>query len=163
MKSMCQDARRNSPSVADCSPMSSWRATTVWIASSSTSCSCPASMIPAANSSRAASRRGGRSRLPTWSARKGGELRIGAIVAAPARAGQGPARGRGGSALVVAVGAGQGLVQDGQALLGLRLGDRARGQHVQAVVVGERQQAAGLAVGGELVHGRRGAAVGGQR
>jgi hypothetical protein len=45
-------------------------------------------MVPAANSALAASSRGGRSRPPTWSARKGGVLRIGAIVAVSGQAGQ---------------------------------------------------------------------------
>ena len=72
MKSMCQDARRNSPSVADWSPTSSCMRTTSRIESSSIDFSSSAEMRSAAKSSRALSRRSGRSRLPTWSARKGG-------------------------------------------------------------------------------------------
>ena len=48
MKSMCQVARRNSPSVADCSPASRCSATTSRIASSSTARSASASIRPAA-------------------------------------------------------------------------------------------------------------------
>ena len=75
MKSMCQEARRNSPSVTDCSPASSCMRTTSRIASSS-ACARPASSSrPAACASRASSSSGGRSRLPTWSARNGGRVR----------------------------------------------------------------------------------------
>src|SRR5690606_39672150 len=45
------------------------------IASSSISRSCAGVILPAAASARARSSRGGRSRLPTWSARKGGRSR----------------------------------------------------------------------------------------
>ena len=75
MKSMCQEARRNSPSVAERSPTSSCTRTTSRIASSSIPRSSSSSMRPALWSSRACSSRGGRSRLPTWSARKGGRVR----------------------------------------------------------------------------------------
>src|SRR5919202_3401110 len=75
MKSMCQDARRNSPSVADWSPTSSCLATISRIASSSTPRSSAASIRPASKSARASSSRRGRSRLPTWSARNGGFVR----------------------------------------------------------------------------------------
>src|SRR6266508_3422579 len=75
MKSMCQEARRNSPSVADCRPTSRCIATTSRIASSSTPRSSSLGMRPAAWSSRAWSSRRGRSRLPTWSARNGGVVR----------------------------------------------------------------------------------------
>src|SRR3954469_1055573 len=75
MKSMCQEARRSSPSVADWSPTSSCLATTSRIASSSIARSSAASTSPAACSSRARSRRSGRRRLPTWSARNGGFVR----------------------------------------------------------------------------------------
>ena len=75
MKSMCHEARRNSPSVADCSPTSSCLRTTSRIASSSMPRSSSASMRPALRSSRACSSSGGRSRLPTWSARNGGVVR----------------------------------------------------------------------------------------
>src|SRR5690349_1294357 len=86
-KSMCQDARRNSPSVADCSPASRCMRTASRIAASSTARSSSAGSAPAPNASRARSRAGGRSRLPTWSARNGGRVR-GAI----ARHGSRPAR-----------------------------------------------------------------------
>src|SRR5438093_367200 len=72
MKSMCQEARRNSPSVAVRRPTSRCRATTSRIAASSASRRASASIAPEANASRASSSSGGRSRLPTWSARNGG-------------------------------------------------------------------------------------------
>src|SRR3954447_19427428 len=72
MKSMCQEARRNSPSVAERSPAASCLATTSRIASSSMPRSSDASMRPSLKSSRACRSCGGRSRLPTWSARNGG-------------------------------------------------------------------------------------------
>src|SRR3954463_8008714 len=72
MKSMCQEARRNSPSVAVRSPMSPCMRTTSAIASSSIPRSSAASISPAAYRARASSRFSGRSRLPTWSARNGG-------------------------------------------------------------------------------------------
>src|SRR5918992_1785323 len=72
MKSMCQDARRNSPSVADWSPTSLCIRTTSLIASSSTARSRSAESCPVAKPSRASRSSGGRSRLPTWSARNGG-------------------------------------------------------------------------------------------
>src|SRR5215211_1196438 len=75
MKSMCQDARRNSPSVADWRPTSSCLRTTSRIASFSISRSSVASIRPSAWSSRAFRSCGGRSRLPTWSARNGGFVR----------------------------------------------------------------------------------------
>src|SRR5919197_2775904 len=75
MKSMCQEVRRNSPSVAERSPTSRCILTTSRIAASSTARSASSSMRPAACSSRAWSSSGGRSRLPTWSARNGGVLR----------------------------------------------------------------------------------------
>src|SRR5215470_1516827 len=75
MKSMCHEARRNSPSVADCRPTSSCLRTTSRIASSSAARSVAASISPRANSSRASSSCAGRSRLPTWSARNGGFVR----------------------------------------------------------------------------------------
>src|ERR1019366_1194709 len=53
MKSMCQEVRRNSPSVTVCSPAARCSSITPLIASSSA----------------------GRRRLPTWSARKGGSVR----------------------------------------------------------------------------------------
>ena len=72
---MCHEARRNSPSVADCSPTSSCLRTTSRIASSSIPRSSSASIRPSLKSSRACSSSGGRRRLPTWSARKGGVVR----------------------------------------------------------------------------------------
>src|SRR5690349_13055696 len=80
MKSMCQDVRRNSPSVAERSPTSACMATMSRIASSSAAFSCSAEMRPAAWSERACSSAGGRSRLPTWSARKGGTVREAIVV-----------------------------------------------------------------------------------
>ena len=72
---MCHDVRRNSPSVAACSPTRSCMATTSRIAASSAARSAATSISPAACAARAASRRAGRSRLPTWSARNGGSVR----------------------------------------------------------------------------------------
>src|SRR5215469_14596504 len=72
MKSMCHDSRRSSPSVADLSPTSPCILISSRIAASSTSLSWPALVCPAANAPRARSTSGGRSRLPTWSARNGG-------------------------------------------------------------------------------------------
>src|SRR3954453_14320597 len=72
MKSMCQEARRNSPSVAVRSPMSPCMRTTSAIASSSIPRSSAESISPAAYRARASSRFAGRSRLPAWSARNGG-------------------------------------------------------------------------------------------
>ena len=64
MKSMCHDVRRNSPSVAACRPTRSCIATAARIASSSAARSAVTSISPAACAARAASRAGGRSRLP---------------------------------------------------------------------------------------------------
>ena len=75
MKSVCHSARRNSPSVAERSPAASCIATASRIASSSARVSWSAVMVPAAWSARARSSAGGRSRLPTWSARNGGVVR----------------------------------------------------------------------------------------
>src|SRR5438046_1657735 len=72
MKSMCQEARRNSPSVADCRPTCSCILIAPGISWSSTERRSAAEIRPAAKSSRACSSRWGRSRLPTWSARNGG-------------------------------------------------------------------------------------------
>src|SRR3954466_7778759 len=72
MKSMCQVARRNSPSVTDWSPTSSCMRTTSSIAASSAAFRPSSSSLPAACASRASCSSGGRSRLPTWSARYGG-------------------------------------------------------------------------------------------
>src|SRR3954470_12000491 len=83
MKSMCQEARRNSPSVADLRPTCSCLATTSRIASSSIPRSSSASIAPVLKSSRAFRSCGGRSRLPTWSARYGGLVRdaMGSLLA----------------------------------------------------------------------------------
>src|SRR4051794_23247900 len=75
MKSMCHDSRRNSPSVIERRPVASWRRMTSTIASSSIARRSSGEMRPLALSSRACSTSGGRSRLPTWSARKGGVVR----------------------------------------------------------------------------------------
>src|SRR5215216_5550056 len=83
MKSMCQEARRNSPSVADCRPASSCIRTTSRIAPSSMRRSSSEEMRPAAKSSRALSSSGGRSRLPTWSALNGGLVRVTAYSSLP--------------------------------------------------------------------------------
>src|SRR4051812_4006730 len=76
MKSMCQEERRNSPSVAVRSPTSSCIRTTSRIASSSTARSSSSSIRPSACSALASSSRRGRSRLPTWSALNGGVSRM---------------------------------------------------------------------------------------
>ena len=77
MKSMCHVARRNSPSVADLqADVLLQLAPTSRIASSSTARSSSASILSSAKSSRACSSVGGRSRLPTWSARNGGVSRL---------------------------------------------------------------------------------------
>src|SRR6478735_1485165 len=75
MKSMCHDVRRNSPSVAVRTPASRWRATASRIAVSSASRNPASSRSPARCRARASSSAGGRSRLPTWSARNGGSVR----------------------------------------------------------------------------------------
>src|SRR5579875_952915 len=75
MKSMCHDVRRNSPSVTVCSPTSRCSSMTSRMAASSAARSASASMRPASKSARALMSSGGRSRLPTWSARKGGSAR----------------------------------------------------------------------------------------
>src|SRR6266704_247574 len=63
MKSMCQDARRNSPSVAVCRPASSCRVTTSAIAASSISLSLAAAIRPAATAVAPAAPRGAADRL----------------------------------------------------------------------------------------------------
>src|SRR4051794_12136461 len=72
MKSKCQEARRNSPSVAERSPASSCLRTTSRIASSSRPRSSAASIRPSLKSSRACSSCGGRRRLAARAARGGG-------------------------------------------------------------------------------------------
>src|SRR5258706_3362927 len=69
-KSRCQKSRRNSPSVIDCRPISSWRFTAPAMQRSSTSFSFPGETFEA----RASRSSGGRSRLPTWSAWNGGRV-----------------------------------------------------------------------------------------
>src|SRR5438094_782888 len=76
MKSMCQEPRRNSPSVATVRPTSSCIRTASRIASSSRARSSATSIVPCAYSSRARFSSGGRSRLPTCSARAGVDLAV---------------------------------------------------------------------------------------
>ena len=71
-KSRCQKSRRNSPSVTDCSPSFSCRRTAAAMARSSTARSSSAESAPDFALARASRSSGGRSRLPTWSAWKGG-------------------------------------------------------------------------------------------
>src|SRR5882724_3157297 len=71
-KSRCQKSRRYSPSVIPCRPMACCFATAPRMHSSSTAFSHSAGSFPALAFARAATSSGGRSRLPTWSARKGG-------------------------------------------------------------------------------------------
>src|SRR5450759_519615 len=75
-KSRCHQERRNSPSVIDCKPTSSWRLMTRSISRSSTAFSAAASISPLARCSRPFFKAAGRNRLPTWSARNGGLVRI---------------------------------------------------------------------------------------
>src|SRR5436305_1149196 len=79
---MCQDARRNSPSVTVFRPASRWSATTSRIASSSIARSSSSEMRWAAWSERACRRSAGRRRLPTWSAREGGAVRAAILLLA---------------------------------------------------------------------------------
>src|SRR5690349_5610974 len=72
MKSMCQEPRRNSPSVTPSRPISSCIRTASRIAASSVRHNSSADKRPASCSARARSNSGGRNRLPTWSARNGG-------------------------------------------------------------------------------------------
>src|SRR3954452_15470635 len=83
MKSMCQDARRNSPSVAVARPTSRCMRTASAIAASSTPRSAASSISPAACRARASRSPCGRSRLPTWSARNGGPDSSGMRSACP--------------------------------------------------------------------------------
>jgi hypothetical protein len=71
-KSTCQNARRNSPSVIDSRPAASCIATASRMQRSSTAFSCSRESSPRFAFSLAAFNAAGRSRLPTWSARKGG-------------------------------------------------------------------------------------------
>src|SRR5882672_551985 len=71
-KSRCQKSRRYSPSVMPRRPIASCFATASRMHSSSTAFSQSAGSFPPLARARAATSPGGRSRLPTWSARKGG-------------------------------------------------------------------------------------------
>src|ERR1700741_5111863 len=71
-KSTCQKARRNSPSVTACSPAASCIATALRMLRSSICSRSWREMLLFLYLSRAAFNSAGRSRLPTWSARKGG-------------------------------------------------------------------------------------------
>ena len=76
MKSMCQEPRRNSPSVDDLQPDLLLQPDRVAdrVVLDGPRARRPRA-CPAAASSRACSSAGGRSRLPTWSARNGGAVR----------------------------------------------------------------------------------------
>src|SRR5258708_35215866 len=76
MKSRCQKSRRYSPSVTTRRPSDSCVATAARMHRSSTALSCAAVMAPALALLRASRSSGGRSRLPTWSARNGGVVTI---------------------------------------------------------------------------------------
>ena len=75
-KSRWNQARRNSPSVTLRMPSASTSRTAAAMASSSTARSWAAVIVPAARAARASCTAGGRSRLPTWSARNGGSMRL---------------------------------------------------------------------------------------
>src|SRR5665213_3364666 len=75
-KSRCHQERRNSPSVTDCRPTSSCFLMTRSISRSSISLSAPALISPLMRCSRAFFSAAGRNRLPTWSARNGGLVRM---------------------------------------------------------------------------------------
>src|SRR5437763_5196240 len=72
MKSRCQKSRRYSPSVTTRRPSDSCFATAARMTRSSASLSCAAVMVRELALVRASRSSGGRSRLPTWSARNGG-------------------------------------------------------------------------------------------
>src|SRR3954453_11304695 len=73
---MCQEPRRNSPSVTPLRPSSAC-ITTAWrIQASSVPRSIPAVIRPPSYSARAASKAAGRNRLPTCSARNGGSAPV---------------------------------------------------------------------------------------
>src|SRR6185437_385239 len=74
-KSKCHQERRNSPSVASFNPTSSCFLTIFSISLSSTALSAAMSISPLARLVRASFSDAVRSRLPTWSARKGGAAR----------------------------------------------------------------------------------------
>src|SRR5438874_10066627 len=71
-KSVCQEARRYSPSVIDLRPTASCFLISTSISRSSTALSAAASISPRSRLARASLSAGERSRLPTWSARNGG-------------------------------------------------------------------------------------------
>src|SRR5262245_6119182 len=71
-KSKCHQERRNSPSVASCSPVASCFLTTFSISRSSIALSSAAEMAPFSRLARASLSAAGRRKLPTWSARNGG-------------------------------------------------------------------------------------------
>src|SRR2546422_7338306 len=85
-KSVCQKARRNSPSVTARSPAASCIFTASRIERSSIWRSCTALIVPFAALSRASTSSFGRSMLPTWSARNGGFL---VMAGVPLRIGAG--------------------------------------------------------------------------
>src|SRR5437870_10259984 len=74
-KSMCHQSRRNSPSVTAWRPIDSCKATTLRMHLSSTARNAADFMSPFFDLRRASCNSGGRKRLPTWSARKGGIAR----------------------------------------------------------------------------------------
>src|SRR4029077_1775841 len=74
-KSKCHHERRNSPSVAHCRPMSSCFLMPAAISRSSMALRVSAVISPFWRLARASLSAAGRSRLPTWSARNGGEVR----------------------------------------------------------------------------------------
>jgi hypothetical protein len=71
-----QEPRRNSPSVIAESPTLSWSAIASPIQRSWTARNAVASRRPAWKSLKASFRACGRSKLPTWSARNGGDVRL---------------------------------------------------------------------------------------
>ena len=76
------ERRRNSPSVTAGMPISSWKATMPRIAASSAARNPAASSLPARRALTASSSSGGRTKLPTCSARNGGAVIAGLRVAA---------------------------------------------------------------------------------
>ncbi len=72
---VCQDLRRFSPSVIDLSPVASCFLIRISISRSSTAFNCSGVISPFSRLARASFRGLERSRLPTWSARKGGLVR----------------------------------------------------------------------------------------
>src|SRR6267378_4072620 len=109
MKSRCQKSRRYSPSVTTRRPSASCFATAARMYRPSTSLSSAAVRAPAFALLRASRSSGGRSRLPTWSARNGGVVTISVedhaavdvegLAGDIARAGRGEEDGEGGDVL----------------------------------------------------------------